>query len=162
MEGAEASEFTRKPYRKKLINTWKNSNLTGYDAWRSFDRFTNVDDGRRHGPGNLWFAPADLVKVFGSPDDSRTPHTGTGEYNFEDNNLDCFCIFDYKQTDLYYGLNREDEYYNNPKNLRLPLHKRKKKRPSVQEFWTSDQLFEFRFVCDNKADYRKFRRWVRK
>ena len=65
VEGAEQSEFKSKPYRKKVIKTWKNSDLTGYDAWRCFDRFTTVDDGKIQGPGNLWFAPADLVKVFG-------------------------------------------------------------------------------------------------
>ena len=98
MEGAEASEFTRKSRRKKVIKTRTSNSLTGYDAWLCFDRHTNVDDGKIHGPGNLWFAPADLVKVFGVPEESRTPKTGTGEFNFEDNNLDCFCIFDYKQT----------------------------------------------------------------
>ena len=118
--------------------------------------------GKHYGPGNLWLVPADLIKVFGHPCNSRTPLTGTFEYNFEDNNLDAFTIFDYKQTDLYWGLNREDEYYNKPNNLRRPLHKRKRKWPSIEEFWESDQLHEFRLTCDDKADYRKFRRWLRR
>ena len=120
-----------------------------------------MQNGKHHGPGNLWLAPADLVKVFGSPCDSSTPYTGTGEYNFEDNNLDAFTIFDYKQTVLYHGLNREDEYYNKPNNLRKPFHKRKRKWPYVAEFWSSTDLHEFRFVCDDRADYRKFKRWLR-
>lgn len=120
-----------------------------------------MTNGRHHGPGNLWLAPADLVKVFGSPCESRTPYTGTGEYNFEDNNLDAYTIFDYKKTVLYHGLNREDEYYNKPNNLRKPFHKRKRKWPFVTEFWASTELHEFRFVCDDRADYRKFKRWLR-
>lgn len=70
----------------------------------------------------LLIAPALLTRVFGTPEDGTIMFHGTGEFNFEDSNLDTYCLFDYKQTDLYWGLNREDEYYDSPRNLRKPLH----------------------------------------
>lgn len=57
--------------------------------------------------------------------------TATGEFNFEDNNLDNYALFDHKETDLYHGLNREDEYYNTPENMKKAPHKRKRKYPNV-------------------------------
>jgi len=57
---------------------------------------------------------------------------GTGEFNFEDNNLDCFKLYDYKQTDLFHGLNREEEFYLQPRNLRKASHKRKRMWPTVK------------------------------
>jgi hypothetical protein len=56
--------------------------------------------------------PALLVKAFGMPASTRTGFAGTGEYDFEDNNLDVYNLCDYKQTDFYWGFNREDEYYD--------------------------------------------------
>lgn len=74
-----------------------------------------------------------LVKAFGLPVPTETGFEGTGEYSFEDNNLDVFNISDYKKTDFYHGINRpeSDEYYQSEKNLRLPPHKRQRKWPSV-------------------------------
>jgi hypothetical protein len=77
--------------------------------------------------------PALLVKAFGMPNFTRTGFEGTGEYEFEDTNLDVFSINDYKQTDFYWGLNREDEYYE--KYLKKRPHKRRHKWPTVKEFW---------------------------
>lgn len=80
--------------------------------------------------------PSQLVKAFGMPTSTRTGFEGTGEYDFEDNNLDVFNIADYKKTDFYWGLNREDEYYE--QDLGLPPHKRRRKWPTIKEFWESD------------------------
>ena len=68
---------------------------------------------------------------------------------------------DYKQTTHYWGLNREDEFYEKENNLRKPPHKRKRKWPSIEEFWTSMELKPFKLYCNEYADYRKFRRWLR-
>jgi hypothetical protein len=108
--------------------------------------------------------PADLIKAFGMPSPSETGFEGTGEYHFEDNNLDCFNISDYKKTDFYYGIPRPegDEYYESKKNLAKPPHKREKKWPSVEEFWSSTDPQEFRLSCQDQADFRKFRVWIRK
>ena len=54
------------------------------------------------------------------PTPTKTGFEGTGEYDFEDNNLDIFNLADYKKTDFYWGLNREDEYYG--KDHKLPPH----------------------------------------
>ena len=59
----------------------------------------------------LELPPALLIRVFGAPTFTRTGFEGSGEYDFEDNNLDLYSITDYKQTDFYWGLNREDAYY---------------------------------------------------
>ena len=107
-------------------------------------------------------APADLWRVFGMPDEPQNPVNGTGEYNFEDNNLDCYKLYDYKQTDHFHGPNREDDFYTRPKNLRKPIHKRKRKYPSVEEFWNLTEPVEFKLAADERADLSKFRRWFRK
>ena len=104
--------------------------------------------------------PALLVRAFGLPGETRTGFEGTGEYDFEDSNLDCFNLADYKQTDFYWGLNREDEYYE--KFITLPPHKRRTKMPSIEEFWTTMEPKEFKLTCQEHADYRKFRAWLRK
>lgn len=89
--------------------------------------------------------PALLVKIFGMPTESRTGFEGTGEYDFEDSNLDCFNLADYKQTDFYWGLNREDEYYD--RYLNKPPNKRRQKMPTIQEFWTSMEPKTFKIYC---------------
>ena len=107
-------------------------------------------------------APADLWRVFGMPDEPQNPVTGTGEYNFEDNNLDCFKVYDYKQTDHFHGLNREEDYYTKPKNMSKKFHLRKRPYPTVEEFWNSEEPVEFKLAADEKADLGRFRRWFRK
>jgi hypothetical protein len=89
--------------------------------------------------------PALLVKAFGMPTETRTGFDGTGEYDFEDSNLDCFNIADYRQTDFYHGLNREDEYYD--KYIHKAPHKRRRKMPSIKEFWESMEPKEFKIFC---------------
>lgn len=91
--------------------------------------------------------PAELVKAFGLPTPSRTGFDGTGEYDFEDNNLDVFNLCDYRQTTYYYGMNREDEYYD--KYASKAPHKRRKKWPSIEEFWKSTEPKEFRLSCQD-------------
>ena len=83
-------------------------------------------------------------------------------YDFEDTNLDCYRLIDYKQTDLYWGFNREDEYYNTVKNLKKPIYKRVKKWPSYEEFWALEEPKPFRLMASEQADWRKFKRWLRK
>jgi hypothetical protein len=107
-------------------------------------------------------APALLKRAFGSPDPTQIGFYGSGCYDFEDSNLDLFRIYDYKKTTLYHGLNREDEFYLTEKNMRKPLHKRVRKWPSIQEFWDSNDPVEFRLLCSQHAQWRKFRRWLRK
>lgn len=133
--------------------------MSEYDAWRCHDRSVFMADHRHPSIAKLWIAPSDLIKVFGMPDQPSFAIVSTGEFNFEDNNLDCYKLFDYKQTIVYRGLNREDDYYLNAKNMRRPLHRRKKPWPTVEEFWTSTEPKEFKLTADEYADKRRFRRW---
>jgi hypothetical protein len=75
-----------------------------------------------------------------------------------------FNIVDYKQTDFYWGINRPegDAFYNSPKNLKKPPHRRSRPWPSVKEFWESTEPKEFKLYCQDQADFRKFRVWLRK
>lgn len=86
----------------------------------------------------------------------------TGYFDFEDTNLDLYRIFDYKKTDLYHGLPREDSFYTTEKNMKRPEKRRKRKWPSQEEFWELETPIEFRVLCSNKADWRKFRKWLRR
>ncbi len=79
------------------------------------------------------------------PSEGRTGFDGSGEYDFEDNNLDLFNIAEYRQTQLYWGYNREDEYYE--KELSKRPHKRQKKWPTIEEFWTCTEPREFKMFA---------------
>lgn len=104
--------------------------------------------------------PSLLKKAFGTPQLSRTGFFGSGEYDFEDNNLDAFNLYDYKQTTFYWGLNRDDEFYD--RDLKLPPHKRRRKYPSIKEFWESTEPKEFKLICGDQADIKKFIIWLKK
>jgi hypothetical protein len=137
--------------------------ISKYDAWRVYDRQILKSGGKHGCIRKIMLIPADMCKAFGMPGLSETGFEGTGEYNFEDNNLDVFNIADYKKTDFYYGLERPDAdtYYESKKNLSKPPHKREKRWPTVQEFWESKEPQEFRLFCQDQADFRKFRVWLR-
>lgn len=152
--------YRRSSIRKKFVKNRSCKLLTGYDAWRSFDRVAIKTGGAMPGVATIHVAPVDLIKTFGKPCEAMIFFDATGEYNFEDNNLDQFALFDYRQTDLYHGLNREDSYYVSPKNLARPPYHRKRKYPSVQEFWESTEPMPFRLIADDQSQWRKFRRWL--
>lgn len=88
--------FRRSSVRKRFLRNRNNKLLTGYDAWRSFDRTMFKSGGKMPAVAKIMVAPADLIKAFGTPCESTVFDTATGEFNFEDNNLDCFAIFDHK------------------------------------------------------------------
>lgn len=44
-------------------------------------------------------------------------------------------------------MNREDEFYLTEKNLRKPEHTRKRKWPTVEEFWALEQPRPFRLIA---------------
>lgn len=106
-------------------------------------------------------APKHLRHTFGVPDQPEIGIWCTGEYHFEDNNLDLYKLFDYKQTDLYHGYNRDDEYYTSAKNMRKPHHRRKRKWPTVDEFWELEEPVIFKLAADSNTDLRRFKRWFR-
>lgn len=84
----------------------------------------------------------------------------TGAYFFEDNNLDVFCVFDWKQTTLSWGKNLEDTMYENQDHI-LPEF-RIKKYLEPEEFWSSDEPREFRVAHSKYAERKRFVTWLRK
>lgn len=53
-------------------------------------------DGKDQGVAKLYLPPALLKRAFGSPDSTTIGFAGSGCYDFEDNNLDVYRLFDYK------------------------------------------------------------------
>jgi len=149
-EKAKGDFSGRKPSKtRRIIRQRTDKSLVGYDSWRVEDRKLLKGSGKAFAVAKLMIAPASLVRAFGHPAPTEIFYDGTGEYNFEDSNLDLFCLYDYRQTDFYYGINREDSYYETKRNLKRPLHKRKMKRPTIQEFWESEEPKEFKLSCDD-------------
>ena len=105
-------------------------------------------------------APALLKKAFGKPSNADLGFAVSGEYDFEDSNLDLFKIHDYKQTTFYHGFNREDAFYYTEKNMKRHEKRRVRKWPSVDEFWELETPIEFRLLAGEQADWRKFKRWL--
>ena len=159
--GITPKDFKKKKTNKKLIRTRKSSLMTNYDAWRVHDRETMAGGIKRKNVAKLLIAPKHLRHTFGIPDHPRDGIWCTGEYHFEDNNLDLYKLYDYKQTDLFHGLNRDDEYYTTEKNLRKPHHKRKRKWPTIEEFWDLEEPVVFKLAADSYADVPRFKRWMR-
>lgn len=119
--------------RRTIIRMRTNRDISKYDAWRCYDRQILKGGGKQKCVRKIQLVPALLVKAFGLPAPTETGFEGSGEYNFEDNNLDVFNIADYKQTDFYWGLNRPegDAYYHSEKNLKKPIHRRSKPWPTI-------------------------------
>ncbi len=46
--------------------------------------------------------------------------------------------------------------------MKKPPHRRSRPWPSIQEFWESKEPKEFKLYCQDQADFRKFRVWLRK
>ena len=154
-------DYKKKKSNKKLIRTRTSKTMANYDAWRVHDRDTITGGIKAPNVAKLLISPKLLRHTFGIPDIPKDGIWCTGEYQFEDNNLDVYKLYDYKQTDLFHGLNREDEYYTTAKNMRKPHHKRKRKWPSVTEFWNLEEPVIFKLSTDSYADVPRFKRWFR-
>ena len=78
----------------------------------------------------------------------------TGTYIFEDENLDLFGVFDYKQTTITHGLNRDDQFYEDQKFVkpRYRIHK----YPTKEEFWDTKDVKEFKYLTFSYTLLRKF------
>ena len=132
--------------------------MTKYDAWRIYDREMLKVSGKTACIRKIMVRPALLARAFGKPWETKIGFEGSGDYDFEDVNLDLFNLYDYKQTDFYWGPNREDAYYE--RDLKLAPHKRRRKWPTIEEFWGSMEPKEFKLACTEQADWRKFRLWL--
>lgn len=152
----------RKANKRKRVLTRSDKSLVGYDVWRCFDRQVVAPTPQTRACCKLMIAPALLKKAFGRPDKTEYGFAVSGQYDFEDTNLDLYRLIDYKATQFYYGMNRPDEFYYTEKNMKKPERKRVKKWPTIDEFWKSDEPKMFRLMTCDHADWRKFRRWFLK
>lgn len=80
------------------------------------------------------------------------------EYVFEDNNLSKFILYEYRNT-THYRKNIPDFDYENQEHLRPEM--RKTKRIEPEEFWQSEEYFEFRVNCTSYAEYMKFVAYIK-
>lgn len=87
---------SRRSRRSKRVYTRSDKSLVGYDVWRSFDRNLITATGQDPACCKLMIPPALLKRAFGFPDKTQTGITGSGNYDFEDSNLDLYRLHDYK------------------------------------------------------------------
>lgn len=85
-------------------------------------------------------------------------NSSTREYDFEDINLDLFLIYDHRQTQAYWGPNKEGYDYKNQQNI-VP-RKRIKPHLTEEQFWESEERQELRIECTRYADWRKFKLFI--
>lgn len=64
----------------------------------------------------------------------------TREYDFEDNDLSRYLVYDYP--------------LQGPRKAHIP------KPLPEEEFWNSDEKHIFRVECNRYADFRKFKKWI--
>ena len=147
---------------RQRIYTRSDKSLEEYDSWRCFDRNLNVVTGKDNAVCKLMIPPALLKRAFGTPDRTQHGYQVTGMYDFEDTNLDLYRLVDYKQTDYYHGLPREESHYTKVKNLKKPEYKRLKTWPTIDEFWATEEPKQFRLMASEQSDWRTFKRWLRK
>jgi hypothetical protein len=82
--------------RRKIQRNRTDKNLKGYDAWRVTDRKFLKGDGKAVAVAKIMISPAALIRTFGDPDSTEIFYSGTGQFDFEDGNLDLFCLYDYR------------------------------------------------------------------
>jgi len=152
---------TRKAQTKrKRVLTRSDKNLREYDAWRCVDRNLIVPTPKTKAVCKITVSPALIRQAFGTPDKTELGFEVSGQYDFEDTNLDLFRLFDYQETTFYHGFNREDSFYYTEKNMRRHEKRRVKKWPTVEEFWASEEPRQFRLVAGEYSDWKTFRRWL--
>jgi hypothetical protein len=107
-------------------------------------------------------APATLARAFGYSQGTKNEHIATGSYTFEDSNLDCFHIYDYKQTTEYWGMPRDNAYYDNKANYSRPIHRRKHRYPTPEVFWKMEEPKLFKIQYSMHSDIKSFKRKLKK
>lgn len=85
----------------------------------------------------------------------RNGNRSTYQYDFEDTDLSLFLVYDFKATTNYWGNNKPNFDYQN-QALTNPRN-RINKYPTVEEFWNSEELHQFRINSSRYADIHKFK-----
>jgi hypothetical protein len=81
-------------------------------------------------------------------------------YYFEDENLDVFLVGDYQQTQITWGFNYTEEFYEEQEKTVKPDW-RVKKWPTCHEFWESTEPKEFKIYYLRYSELHKFKRWLK-
>ena len=79
-----------------MIRLRTSRDITKYDAWRSSDREMFKGSPNQPCIRKITLSPSTLVKAFGLPNISNMGFDVTGEYTFEDSNLDIYSLHDYR------------------------------------------------------------------
>lgn len=148
-----------KRLRRVYIRTRTSRDITNYDCWRCYDRKLVVENSHLSPTSKIQLTPTELIHCFGTPLWYPRPQC-SGEYVFEDNNLDIFMIAEPHSTTFSRGDNKADEYYEEQLK-RLKKHKREPRYPTPEQFWASDTPKTFFLYAPPHAEYRKFKVWIR-
>jgi len=123
--------------RREVIYTRTSRDISKYGAFRTLDHSGGVDNLQIRSIAKIQLVPKELERVFGMRDSESHGLDSSGSYMFMDSNMDPFLIAEYRNTQLYHGLNREQEWYDKHRNL-TPF-KRPKKYPTPSEFWDLEE-----------------------
>lgn len=140
---------------KKPIIPKHSSDVTNYEIWRSFDKKPSFFRSYNQGYKKITISPAKLRKRFYEPNDYVNSDI-SGCYYFEDNNLDVFMLYEFRQTTMSYGENYPDEMLIKQEQLRIYPKRRYVKLPSRIEFWDSEEPKEFRIMLSPYSEWKKF------
>ena len=146
--------------KRKVILTKSSRDLTNYSAWKSYDRDILVPFYNRTPTSVIKLSPKLMRHVFGDPDWNPSS-TSSGIYKFEDSNLDCFVVAEPHRTTATRGVNKSPEFYENERQTK-PSGRREKPWHEFEEFWNSEDEYDFFIFSDNYAEYRKFKAWIRR
>ncbi|KRX05264.1 hypothetical protein PPERSA_00565 [Pseudocohnilembus persalinus] len=162
LKEADPIDLIPRRRRRKYDRPKYDLELTNYGAWRVF--YGGLIKNHQNGYPvvcKINIAPKIFKKVFGEGmPASKNENRSTREYDFEDNNGDYFLVYDWKATTEWHGNNQEGYDYENQDHI-YPKD-RKIRYPTVEEFWESNEPFQFRVNCSRYADFRKFQRWILK
>ena len=138
----------------------KPKDLLKYDAWSSFDQklayYKNLTDNCR----SIQLNPRKLKEKFSLPDKSINQHN-TGHYYFQDNDLNVYLLFDYKQTTMTYGENLSDDLLKSQTEKEINPKYHILKSLTKEEFWNSDEERSFKILFTPYSNWRKFAAWLK-
>ncbi|CAD8071388.1 unnamed protein product [Paramecium primaurelia] len=133
--------------------------LNDYYVWTTFhDPYYKPDEYSEIVVCKIYLSPKGLIHAFGMGMDPWRNKLATKEFDFEDSNLDKFCLYDAKQTTKFWGPNKSEQFYNKQQYLK-PIY-RKKRWPTYDEFWNQEEKAPFRVNCTRYGDFRKFKEWI--
>ena len=128
----------------------------GYKAWRVYDSSLIVLNKHHHCPAKVSVSPLQLIRVFGPPLQSDEIEGTSGTYDFEDQNLDLFKVIDRFECKEFLNVNHLKKQH--------PPYKIRGKTPpfpSIEEFWNSEDVYDFWVLHSHYADLSSFLEWFK-